>query len=518
MPAEPPIAGPALRVRGISRSFGSTRALDGVSVDFLSGEVHALMGENGAGKSTLGKIIAGLHRQDSGEVELDGAPLPAGSITHAFDAGVRIVHQELAQCPSLTVAENLCLHDLPRTRWRTVDRREMARRAAVLLDRIEPGIDARAPLGTLSPGHRQIVQIAAALDDRAGTPSHREGTPGSARVIVFDEPTSSLSIAETERLLRIVRQLASGGITVIYVSHRIGEIFACCDRVTVLRDGRHVATSRVSEIDEAALVLQMIGRSLDLGRKHAPGAHDARAEPLLKVDGLSSPGRLHAVSLRVRPGEVVGVGGLVGAGRSELLDAVFGIDRRAMGCVTVAGRTIPRGRPRVSIGAGIGYVPEDRRLQGLFFRLGADENIVLPQMPRLARAGIRARRAERALVASRIAEFRVKAASPSATPGTLSGGNQQKLLIARWMHAGSRVLLLDEPTRGIDVGTKAEVYRLIRAAAERGAAILLVTSDMPELLHLADRLVVLADGRVTGELAGDQMTQENVLRLATRAA
>jgi ABC-type sugar transport system ATPase subunit len=241
-------------------------------------------------------------------------------------------------------------------------------------------------------------------------------------------------------------------------------------------------------------------------------------QPLLVVEGLSSPGVLDGASLHVQPGEVLGVGGLVGAGRSELLDAIFGIDRRATGRVGVAGRRIPRGDPRASMAAGIGYVPEDRRLQGLFFQLGVGENIILPEMPRLARAGVRAPRAERSLISSRIVEFRVKASSPAAVPGTLSGGNQQKLLIARWMHAGSRVLLLDEPTRGIDVGTKAEVYRLIRAAAERGAAILLVSSDMPELLHLSDRLIVLADGRVTGELAGPEMTQENVLRLATREA
>ncbi len=508
-----------LRVRGISKSFGSTRALQDVSAEFLAGEVHALMGENGAGKSTLGKIIAGLHRQDAGTVELEGRTLPAGSIAEAFGAGVRIVHQELAQCPNLTVAENLCLHDLPRTRWRTVDRREMRRRAAALLDRIEPGIDPLAPLGSLSPGHRQIVQIAAALDDRSpSTASPPQGANhGSARVIVFDEPTSSLSIAETERLLRIVRQLASSGITVIYVSHRMGEIFACCDRVTVLRDGRHVATSRVKDIDEATLVRQMIGRDVDMGQKHA-AAPDAGAQPLLTVEALSSPGLLDGVSLQVRPGEVLGVGGLVGSGRSELLDAVFGIDRRATGRVGVAGRQIPRGAPRAAMAAGIGYVPEDRRLQGLFFQLGVGENIILPEMPRLAKAGVRAPRAERSLIGSRIVEFRVKASSPVAVPGTLSGGNQQKLLIARWMHAGSTVLLLDEPTRGIDVGTKAEVYRLIRAAAERGAAILLVSSDMPELLHLSDRLMVLADGRVTGELRGTDMTQENVLRLATREA
>lgn len=506
---------PLLRVRNISKRFGITRALEGVSVDFLPGEVHALMGENGAGKSTLGKIIAGLHRQDEGEVTVAGRRLTPGSLQEAFDAGVRIVHQELAQCPSLTVAENLCLHDLPRTRVGAVRRRAMIQRAAALLARIEPGIDPRVPLGSLSPGHRQIVQIAAALDERPDRPG-----AAAARVIVFDEPTSSLSLAETERLLRVVRQLAAEGITIIYVSHRMAEIFACCDRATVLRDGRFVATTPVKDLDEPALVQQMIGRRVEATVRRAAPAGPPR-EPLLTVRGLSSPGKLRAVTFSVAPGEILGIGGLVGAGRSELLDAVFGLDRAATGRVLVGGQRLRPHSPRASIRAGVGYVPEDRRLQGLCFQLGIAENILLPILPSIARAGLRRPRAERALTAARMRDFQVKAASPAALPGSLSGGNQQKLLIARWLTAGVRVLLLDEPTRGIDVGTKAEIYRHIRAAADRPenpAAVVLVSSEMPELLALSDRVIVLEGGRVAGELAGDGLTQAGILRLATTAA
>lgn len=522
---------PLLVVEGLSKRFGSTQALLDVSVSFTRGEVHALMGENGAGKSTLGKAIAGLHRPDSGRIFLDGRPLTLGSIDAAFRAGVRIVHQELAQCPNLSVAENLCLHDLPASRWGIVDRRAMQRRAEDLVHRLDPSIDVAAPLGTLAPGRRQICQIAAALDDGAS----RGGAP--PRIIVFDEPTSSLSIAEADRLLGIVRQIASQGITVIYVSHRMGEIFAACDRATVLRDGRFIATTPIARITEAGLVEQMLGRALaaDADGEPAPvqatpgpsvGAPQLQAAPThpqarpirLRVERLSTPrAGISDISFELAEGEILGIGGLVGCGRSEVLDAIFGVDPAARGVIEADGRILPRGDPRAMIRAGVGYVPEDRRLQGLFFQLGIDENIVLPFMPRLAGpCGIRRLDAERSLVADRLAEFRVKAASPRATPGQLSGGNQQKLLIARWMGAHARILLLDEPTRGIDVGTKAEVHRLVRRAAGRGLSVLLVSSEMPELLALSHRILVMADGRITGELRGEQRTQTGVLTLATR--
>lgn len=528
-PTATPTAVTVVRAERISKRFGITQALDDVSVSFAAGEVHALMGENGAGKSTLGKVIAGLHKQDSGVVTAfdGGVPrvLTPGDIHDSFAAGVRIVHQELAQCPNLSVAENLCLHDLP-TRLGMLDRRTMNDRAARLVHRLDASIDVSAPLGSLPPGRRQICQIAASLDERPGT------TTQAARLIVFDEPTSSLSVAEADRLLEITRQLAAGGLTIVYVSHRMGEIFAVCDRVTVLRDGRFVATSRVKDIDEPTLVEQMIGRRLTTptGRLRggapveaeavkalAEGGHKAATgQVLLEVRGVESPGKLHGVSLDVRAGEIVGVGGLVGSGRSELLDALFGLDPASTGVVRVAGQPLDRRGPADAIRQGVGYVPEDRRLQGLFFQLGVDENILVPYMPRLAGAlGLRRFGAERKLVTDKLSAFRVKAARTSSQPGELSGGNQQKLLIARWMGKDTRVLLLDEPTRGIDVGTKAEIYKLIHAAADAGAAVLLVSSEMPELLALSDRVLVMCDGRITGELRGADMTQANILRLAT---
>ncbi|HLO40680.1 MAG TPA: sugar ABC transporter ATP-binding protein [Phycisphaerales bacterium] len=526
----------------ISKRFGITQALDDVSIELAAGEVHALMGENGAGKSTLGKAIAGLHKPDTGTITIDGRVLKPGSIDDAFDAGIRIVHQELAQCPNLSVAENLCLHDIPRKGplGLFIDRRAMNERAARLVHKLDPGIDVEAPLGTLAPGRRQICQIAASLDEG-------KGTGHAARLIVFDEPTSSLSVAEADRLLEITRSLASQGLTIVYVSHRMGEIFQVCDRVTVLRDGKYVATSVVKDIDEPTLVEQMIGRRIqtptgrikgaaaaannlaDDGetagiRELAGGAHththaQPAAAPLLEVRNLSSPRKLKNISLTLKGGEILGIGGLVGAGRSELLDAIFALDPRASGEVLVEGTHInlrSPGAPGGPIARQVGYVPEDRRLQGLFFLLGIDENILMPYMPRLAKPlGFRSGRAERSLVGEKMTDFRVKAASTSSLPGELSGGNQQKLLIARWMGRQTKVLLLDEPTRGIDVGTKTEVYKLVRQAADDGAAVLLVSSEMPELLALSDRIIVMCNGRITGELNDADMTQANILRLAT---
>jgi ABC-type sugar transport system ATPase subunit len=524
---------------GISKRFGITQALSNVSVAFRAGEVHALMGENGAGKSTLGKIISGLYTQDEGTITIDGRTLTPGSIDESFHAGIRIVHQELAQCPNLSVAENLSLHAMPTRGFGIVNWSKMRERAARLVHALDPAIDVDAPLGLLSPGRRQICQIAASLDERADGPAAADGTaPLGARVIVFDEPTSSLSVAEADRLLDITRGLAAKGLTIIYVSHRMGEIFQVCDRVTVLRDGQFVATSEIASIDEPTLVEQMIGRRISTPRRgeHArPGARGAPAaagdaaaamgaehahvppgEVVLDVRGLSTADRLRDVSLRVRAGEIVGIGGLVGAGRSELLTAIFGLEPSVTGAIEVCGRPLALGSVSRAIDAGLGYVPEDRRNQGLFFQLGIDENIVMPFMSRLASTlGIRGQGVERRTVTERIAEFRVKAASHASLPGELSGGNQQKLLIARWMTPSTRVLLLDEPTRGIDVGTKAEVYKIVREAADKGLGVLLVSSEMPELLALSDRILVMCSGRISGELRDADMTQTNILRLAT---
>ncbi len=518
---------PNLIASNISKRFGITQALDDVTVSFLPGEVHALMGENGAGKSTLGKVLAGLHAQDSGTIEINGRKLIPGSLDDAFSAGIRIVHQELAQCPNLSVAENLCLHDIPKKGF-SVDFEEMERRASKLVHQLDPEIDVSKPLGYLSPGRRQICQIAASLD-------RDEHGKMIAKVIVFDEPTSSLSISEASILMEITRDLASQGLTIIYVSHRMSEIFTCCDRVSILRDGQFVATNIVKEIDEPTLVEQMIGKRIQTpaskaedsetqalkaefqsNKQHTP---DHQSSPTLTLCDVSSPRKLDSCSLDLYPGEILGIGGLVGAGRSELFDAIFNIDIRAKGSIKVEGQEIlGKGiRAAIDAGVGLGYVPEDRRIQGLFFNLGIDENILAPIMHNIAGfGGVRNLADELERVQQRIDRFQIKTASLRETnPGELSGGNQQKLLIARWMTEKTKVLLLDEPTRGIDVGTKAEIYKLIRQAADDGLSILLVSSEMPELLALSDRILVMGEGQIKGELVGQAMTQTNILTLAT---
>jgi ribose transport system ATP-binding protein len=404
------------------------------------------------------------------------------------------------------------LHDVPRSIAGFVDFAAMRARAKRLVHALDPSIDVDAPLGLLSPGRRQICQIASALDEQSKA--------GKPKVIVLDEPTSSLSVAEADKLLAIVRRLASDGITIIYVSHRMGEIFQVCDRVTVLRDGKFVATNVVKDIDEPTLVQQMIGRRIETARNReyaSPLTSEERSKQpvMLEVQDMQSS-RLKGVSLQVRKGEVVGVGGLVGCGRSELLSAIFGLDETAQGSVLVDGKKIDISTPDSAIDAKVGFVPEDRRNQGLFFLMGVGENMVLPFMRQLSSLlGLRGLSKESSVIDDKIRDYRVKTASPAHSPGTLSGGNQQKLLIARWLSKDTKVVLLDEPTRGIDVGTKNEVYRLVREAANKGLSVLLVSSEMPELLALSDRVLVMCDGRLTAELQGQDMTQENILRFAT---
>ncbi|MEM9559121.1 MAG: sugar ABC transporter ATP-binding protein [Planctomycetota bacterium] len=514
--ADRPTAGAAaVEVRSLDKHFGPTVALDNVSLELRAGEVHALLGENGAGKSTLSRVLAGLVMPDRGEVTVDAKRMRTGSIAASRRAGIRLVHQELALCPNLSVAENLSLHAPPKRAGR-IDHRAMIERAEALLRPLEPGIDPRTPVGSLGPGYRQICQIALAL---AGESTDAEGAH-PARVIVFDEPTSSLSIAETHRLLRIIADLRRDGLAIVYVSHHLDEVFRCCDRATVLRDGRVVATQAIADTDERTLVKQMVGRDLAPAAPRSLALASPGAVPALEVGDLRSPRGLHGVSLRVMPGEIVGVAGLVGAGRSDLLDAIFGLDRAARGSVRVNGVDCSRrgaARVRAMLRAGVGLVPEDRREQGLFPNLTVRDNLLAPRLHTLAGPlGLRRPLTERRESDRMIGAFRIKASNPSIdTPRALSGGNQQKLIISRWLAMTRTLLLLDEPTRGIDVGTKAEIHDLIRRAVDDGLGVLLVSSDMPELLALSDRLLVMAGGAIRGSFDRDDATPERILNLAT---
>jgi ABC-type sugar transport system ATPase subunit len=492
---------PIVRFEGVSKRFPGVRALEAVSFEVAAGSCHALCGENGAGKSTLGKILAGIYAPDGGRLLIDGSPVRFTQPRDALQAGIGMVHQELAFCENLSVAENLCLGALP-ARASFVSRRAMEARATEMLAAIDAPLDVRRPVGELTVGQQQMLQIAAAVG-------------GGARVIVFDEPTSSLSEHEAEHLYALLGRLRARAVTCVYVSHRMPEIFRLCDTITVLRDGTHVTTLPAGELDEARLIELMIGRRLE-SRAPVHRAQELGAE-LLSVERLSSPGRFRDVSFAVRAGEVLGLAGLVGAGRSEIAQALFGLDPDATGNVRVAGAegTQVFRSPEAAMRAGIGLVPEDRKRQGLVLGLRAIENLTLPilNQPALSRAGwIRGAR-ERAMAEREFARLKVRAPDVDFITAGLSGGNQQKIVLAKWLAARCRVLILDEPTRGVDVGAKAEIHAIIDRLAADGAGVLLISSELPELIGLATRILVVREGAVAGEVAHADADQATLMRL-----
>jgi len=475
---------PIVSFRAVGKRFPGVHALDDVSFDIARGSCHALCGENGAGKSTLGKMLAGIYRPDEGEIRIDGQPVRFEDPKGALQAGVGMVHQELAFCENMTVAENLCLGALPR-RGLFVDRAETERRARARLDAIEASIDVRRAVEELTVAEQQLVQIAAAVGS-------------GARVIIFDEPTSSLSQAEADHLYALLGRLRERGVTCVYVSHRMPEIFRLCDTITVLRDGRHVTTQPTAQLDEAALVELMIGRRLDqyLPKEttRAPG------DVVLRATKVSSPRKFHDVSFEVRAGEIVGLAGLVGAGRSEVAQAIFGLDRDATGRVEVGGTALGGHSPAAAMRAGIGLVPEDRKRQGFIPDMTGLENLALPVLPQLARWGWLPAGAERTLGEAAFKSLALRAPNLAVPTVGLSGGNQQKIVFAKWLAARCRLLILDEPTRGVDVGAKSEIHSLIHDLAEAGTAILLISSELPELIALSTRMLVLREGRLVGAL------------------
>jgi len=449
----------ALEFRSITKTFGGVTALDGVSFSVESGECHALVGENGAGKSTLGKILAGIHRPDRGTVFIDGQMQAFNSPADAARAGVGMVHQEPVFCRDLSVAENLCLGRYPRRLGLFYSRRGARVRAEALLARIGAQLDVGQPMRRLATAQEQLVQIAAAI-----------GT--GARVLVFDEPTSSLSETESQRLFALIGSLRGRGVTSIYISHRLPEIFQLADRISVLRDGRLVGTVARAQASEAELVQMMIGRPLaEYFPQHlaaAPG------RPLLEVENLSSPGRFSGVSLQVRAGEIVGLAGLVGAGRSEIARAIFGLDRRASGSLRVDGRALRLGSVRRALRSGVGLVPEDRQRQGLVLMMSGRANFSLVILDQLRRLLFLDQRRERRTAEDFFSRLNVKATSIEAPVASLSGGNQQKVVLAKWLACRLKVLIVDEPTRGVDVGAKAAIHALIDELARAGLGILLI--------------------------------------------
>jgi rhamnose transport system ATP-binding protein len=491
---------PLLELRGIARSFGVVRALRGVDVAFRAGEVHALVGENGAGKSTLIAIAAGAYRPDAGTIAVRGQPVHFGGPADAEAAGISVVYQELSLIPDLDVAENIYLHREPRRAGGLLlDGRSLHRRARTLLAALEIDVDPAAPVSGLSVAQRQLVEIAKALSR-------------DAAIVVFDEPTTSLTSVEGEHLFTVIRRLRAAGTAVGYVSHRLDEILELSDVVSVLRDGALVRTMPTAGTDRHELVRLMVGRELadDLFPPRRPPP--ARTgEPLLRVRGATSPGRIGGIDVDAWPGEIVGLAGLIGSGRSSLLRAIFGADERSHADIRVAGARVGRG-PAAAIAAGIAFVPEDRKLEGLAIDLGTLANLVSTRLPG-GHVGYDRGEARRIAEAA-AAEVRLDPAVLDRPARLLSGGNQQKVVVGKWLATAPRVLLCDEPTRGIDVGAKAEIHALLRRLAEAGIAILLASSELPEVLGVADRVLVLREGRLAGSFADGLPTEEQVMAAA----
>lgn len=491
----------AVELRGVTKRFLGSVALRDVNLTIAAGSCHGLVGENGAGKSTLGKILAGIHQADAGQIRLFGQPCRFRHPAEALAAGVALVHQELAFCENMTVAENLLLGRLPaRGLWLSMQQLKDA--AQQLLADIAPDMDITQRLGELPVSQQQLVQIATAVGR-------------GARLIIFDEPTSSLSEQEALRLHQLIRRLQAQGVTCLYISHRLSEVFALCDTISVLRDGELVCSAPCAALDADTVIRHMIGRPLaEYFPKHI---QQAPGEVLLAVEHLRSPGKFSDVSFQVRRGEIVGLAGLVGAGRTELAEALFGLDPHARGRIFLLGQRLSRLRPARLIASGLGLLPEDRKRHGLVGEMSIADNLTLPILPRLAIWGWLKRAQQYKLAQHYIDQLRIRAPSVLTAVATLSGGNQQKVMLARWLAAHCPVLILDEPTRGVDVGAKAEIHAWIDEWAARGFGILLISSELPELLNLSTRLLIMREGRLVGELPREELNQERVLRLMTGA-
>ncbi len=486
-----------LSFQNISKVFPGVKALDNVTFTVAHGECHALVGENGAGKSTLGKILAGIYAADGGDIIIDDKKVSFSSPLEAKHAGISMVHQELLFCPNLSVAENLLLGNLP-GKTGFLDRRALEEKARAILLVIGVTLDVWQTLEKLSIAQKQMVQIAAAV-------------AGNANIIIMDEPTSSLTQDETEKLFELIKMLKARGATILYVSHRFEEIFRITDKITVLRDGKYVGTVNMRETNEDEIVRMMVGRSMD---KFFPSHIDNKpGSEILRVENLCLPGKFNDISFTLHAGEILGLAGLVGAGRSEIAHAIFGLEPDATGNIFVEGEKVNIRRASDAIQRGIGLVPEDRKLQGLVLEMLAGENASLAVLPRLQRAGFVNRAKEQTLWLDYFAKLSVKPQEPRRSIATFSGGNQQKVVLAKWLALDCKILIVDEPTRGIDVNAKREIYLLIDELAMQGKAILLISSELPELINLSTRILVLKEGKLMGEVTHENARQETLMRL-----
>ena len=493
-----PTGAPVLVVDGASKFFGPVKALINGSITLFAGEAHALLGENGAGKSTLVKILAGVHGADGGHVNLEGKPVRFSSPIDAREAGVAVIYQEPTLFPDLSVAENIFMGRHPLRSGRRIDRSEMIERSRQVFARLGVHLSPHRVARGLSVADQQIVEIAKAISF-------------NARIIIMDEPTAALSDVEVQRLFDVVATLRKEGAAVMFISHRLEEVFAMCQRVTIMRDGAFVRTAPIEDLTIDEVIYAMVGRDIvSLYGEHArtPGLN------VLEVEHLTREGVFTDISFNVRAGEIVGLAGLVGAGRTEVARGIFGIDRVDAGKVRLLGQALKPGSPLAAMRAGIGFVPEDRRQQGLVMEMAIDRNASLASIHELSRFGLIRRSSERRLATEWAARLHLKYGRFANPVKTLSGGNQQKVVLAKWLSRKPRLLIIDEPTRGIDIGTKAEVHRLLGELVEQGVAILMISSEMPEVLGVADRILVLHEGRLSGEFTREEADEESIMRAA----
>ncbi len=489
-----------LRMEHISKSFPGVKALDDVTFEVGRGEIHALVGENGAGKSTLMKILTGALRPDEGRILLRGEPVRIDNPSDAQALGISIIYQELSLIPYLTVGQNIFLGREPRGFLPGfIDWRELYGRAQALLDQFGLDIDARTEVRFLSIAEQQMAEVAKALSLNAD-------------LIAMDEPTSSLTERETEVLFDLMRSLRDEGVSIIFISHRLSEIFEVCDRITVLRDGKLIGTAPTAELTEDEVVSMMVGREID---EMFPRAATEQGRVVLEVSDLSDGDELQSVSFKLHSGEILGVAGLVGAGRTALAETLFGIRHPVAGEVRIEGERVTINSPQKAIELGMGFVPEDRKQQGLFLNMAVRENIVISDLDEVASWGFLKFREVERLAQDYVNRLDVRTPSLRQRVRNLSGGNQQKVVIARWLTLKPRVLILDEPTRGIDVGTKAEIYHLLNQLARQGVAVLVISSELPEVLGISDRILVMHEGRITATLNRDEATQDAIMRAAT---
>jgi ribose transport system ATP-binding protein len=490
-----------LSLEGLSKSFPGVRALNGVSFEVLPGEIHGLLGENGAGKSTLIKIIAGAYAPDHGEVFFEGERVHWSSPREAKQRGIHVVYQEFVLFPQLSVTDNIFVGHERRTRLGTVDHVRMRREAKELLERLGVSIDPSVSVGSLSVADKQMIEIARALVHRV-------------KLLVLDEPTAVIAGREVALLFDRLRRLRAEGISIVFISHRLEEVFALCDRVTVLKDGDLVATSEIAKVTRESLISMMVGRKL--GDLFPPKRRSQRvSEPILRTESLSVADLVRDVSIELRPGEIVGLAGMVGAGRSELAFGLFGVLPISSGALYLEGRCFTSMSPSKAIRLGMGLVTEDRKSQGLAMQLDIAANITGPALNEVTKRLLIDEEFEAAIARREIARYHIASRGPRTPVATMSGGNQQKVLVARWARICRTVLIVDEPTRGVDIGAKAEIYRILRELSEQGLAILMISSELTEIVGMADRVIVMREGQITGKLDGADVTEEGIMHLAT---